>query len=468
LRNKWRQTAREHPHEQNKETAMEQGQLASAARTRWTDGLTPMHWRVLRASFLGWIFDGYEALVLVVVIGPMLHSVLNPAQAASPTIYAGLVIGITLLGWGVGGMVGGILADYVGRKRMMLWSVFLYAIFSGFTAFSTSFWMLCALRFITGLAMGSEWSTGIALLSETWPEQARARGAGFLQSGFGWGTLTAAVVWYALASLHPLGADTWRLMFLLGAVPALFVLYIRRGVDESEKWQRAVQEKRWNATDAAASSTAGGKRPFTLKQLFSEREALSRTLMLLVLSIITTVGWWAISSWLPTFTVALARAEGLPDALAWGSRITIEYTVGAIVAYLVAGFIVDTIGRRAFLSLTFTGALITTFITYKLTSSVEAMLVVAPINGFFTLGCAYVWMAIYPCELFTSTVRSTAISFVFNAARLIAWVFPIIAGTMIKSFGGVSQAAMALGSVYVIGIVLPWFLPETRGRGLPD
>ncbi|HEY1608637.1 MAG TPA: MFS transporter, partial [Paraburkholderia sp.] len=447
---------------------MEQGQAAIGARGRWHDGLTSMHWRVLRASFLGWIFDGYEALVLVVVLAPMLHSVLTPAQATSTPIYAGLVIGITLLGWGVGGLVGGILADYVGRKRMMLWSVFLYALFSGFTAFSTSVAMLCTLRFITGLAMGSEWSTGIALVSETWPEQARAKGAGFLQSGFGWGTLAAAVIWYALSAAHPLGADTWRLMFVLGAVPALFVLYIRRGVNESEKWQRAVREKRWNATDdepaaTGAAARSSDKRPFTLAQLFIEREAARRTLILLVLSIVTTVGWWAISSWLPTFTVALAKAEGLADAVSWGSRVSIVYTIGAIVAYMIAGFVIDAIGRKTFLSLTFVGSLAATFVTYKLTTSVEAMMIVAPINGFFTLGCAYVWMAIYPCELFTSTVRSTAISFVFNAARLIAWVFPIIAGTMIKSFGGVPQAAMALGSVYLLGIVLPWFLPETRG-----
>ena len=191
-------------------------------------------------------------------------------------------------------------------------------------------------------------------------------------------------------------------------------------------------------------------------------------MILTVLSIVTTVGWWAISSWLPTYTIAIAKAEGVPDALSWGSKVSIAYTLGATVAYLVAGFVVDAIGRRAFLSLTFVGALVTTLITYKLTTSVEAMMVAAPINGFFTLGCAYVWMAIYPVELFTCTVRSTAISFVFNAARLIAWVFPIIAGSMITSFGGVSQAALALGSVYVIGIVLPWFLPETRGAGMPD
>jgi MFS family permease len=154
--------------------------------------------------------------------------------------------------------------------------------------------------------------------------------------------------------------------------------------------------------------------------------------------------------------------------LSWGSKISIVYTTGAIVAYITAGFVVDAIGRRAFMSLTFAGSLVTTFITYKLTTSVEAMMIVAPINGFFTLGCAYVWMAIYPCELFASSARSTAISFVFNAARLIAWVFPIIAGSMIKSFGDVSQAALAMGSVYLLGIVLPWFLPETRGAGMPD
>jgi MFS family permease len=452
---------------------MQDTHIALRPKARWYDGLTPTHWRVLRGSFLGWIFDGFEALALVVVLAPMLKSVLTPEQALSTPVYAGGVIGITLLGWGVGGLVGGTLADYVGRKRMMLWSVFLYAVFSGLTAFSNTFAMLCALRFLTGLAMGSEWSTGVALVSETWPEHARAKGAGFLQSGFGWGTLLAAVIWYALASTHPLGTETWRLMFVVGALPAFFVLYLRRGMSESEKWLAAVKEKRWHATDESvarpvARARDGGKRPFTLKQLFSEREALRRTLLTTLLSIISTTGWWAISSWLPTFTVALAKATGAADALAWGSRISIIYTVGAIVAYLAAGFIVDALGRRTFLCLTFVGALITTIITYRYTDTIGAMLIVAPINGFFTLGCAYAWMAIYPCELFTPTVRSTAISFVFNAARLIAWVFPILSGSMIKAFGGVSHAALIMSSCYVLGILIPWFLPETRGKGMPE
>lgn len=452
---------------------MQDTHIAQPSKTRWYDGLTTAHWRVLRGAFLGWIFDGFEALALVVVLAPMLKSVLTPTQAFSMPIYAGGVIGITLLGWGVGGMIGGILADYVGRKRMMLWSVFLYALFSGLTAFSNTFTVLCLLRFFTGLAMGSEWSTGVALVSETWPEHARAKGAGFLQSGFGWGTLLAAVVWYGLVSAQPLGAETWRLMFIAGALPAFFVLYLRRGLNESEKWQQAVREQRWNATSDGAvryGSRPGkmNKRPFTLKQLFTEREALRRTLLTTLLSIVATTGWWAISSWLPTFTVALAKATGVTDAVAWGSRISILYTAGAIVAYLASGFIVDSIGRRAFLCATFVGALITTIVTYRYTSTLSGMLIIAPINGFFTLGCGYAWMAIYPCELFTPTVRSTAISFVFNAARLIAWVFPIISGSMIKAFGGVSHAALIMSSCYLLGIIIPWLLPETRGEGMPE
>ncbi|TAM87174.1 MAG: MFS transporter [Candidimonas sp.] len=441
----------------------------------WYDNLTRMHWRTLVGSFLGWIFDGYEAFTIFVALGPMMHSVLTPQQAASVHVYAGLVIGITLLGWGIGGMCGGVLADYIGRKRMMMWSVFLYAVFSGLTALSNSVEMLLAMRALTGLALGSEWSTGVALVTETWPDEARAKGLGFLQSGFGWGSLVAAVVWAILSFANPLGDQTWRLVFVVGAIPALFVLYLRRGLDESEAWQNAVRKKRWNPIEnatgersGASAATSAGSRPFTLKMLFTDHEAMRRMIVAILLSIVTTVGWWAISSLLHGYTAAIGKAQGVADPLTWASRVSIAYTVGAIVAYLLAGFIIDILGRRLFMSLTFVGSLLVTIATYKFTSTVGGMVALAPVNGFFTLGCAYVWMAIYVPEMFTPTVRSSAISVVFNGARLIAWLFPIIAGFMIKSFGGVANTALALGSIYALGIILPWFLPETRGHKLPE
>src|ERR1041385_3908659 len=122
--------------------------VVPAGRVSWRSGLTAKHWRVLWGSYLGWIFDGYEAFALIVALPPALHTLLTPEQTPFAAIYAGLAIGITLLGWGIGGLAGGILADYFGRKRMMMLSIILYACLTGFTAFSTSLAMLIAMRFL--------------------------------------------------------------------------------------------------------------------------------------------------------------------------------------------------------------------------------------------------------------------------------------------------------------------------------
>ena len=446
---------------------------AEATARSWREGLDRKHWTILTASFLGWVFDGYEAYALVIVMPSMLRSLLPPAQLATPAVWAGIAISTTLLGWGIGGIVGGVLADYVGRKRMMVWSVFLYAVLSGLTALSTSFWMLAGLRFVTGLAMGSEWSTGVALLAETWPNKARPKGAGFLQSGFGVGTFLAAVTWLLLSALQPLGPNTWRLMFVVGALPAFFCLYIRRSIDESERWMRAVRERRWAAIEqggaapAPAPASASAARPFTLREVFRDAESRRRTLLAFLLSLATTVGWWAISSWLPAHVTRIARAGGYARAAEWGTRAALVYTAGAVAAYLASGFLADAMGRRRYLLFTFAGCFALTPVTYLWTHALPALLAVSFVNGFFTLGCAYSWMAIYPVELFTSTVRATAASFIFNAARLLAWVFPLVAGVLIGSFGGIPRAAMTLGCIYLVGLVVPWFLPETRGAPLP-
>ena len=436
----------------------------------WHAGLTRWHWRILWGSYLGWIFDGYEAVALIYALGPALTSILPPEQAASKPFYIGAAIGITLLGWGFGGLLGGIAADYIGRKRMMMYSILGYAIFTGLTGFATSFYQLAALRFITGLAIGSEWSTGIALVAETWPDRARPKGCGFLQSGFGGGAILAAIIWLILSATTPLGKDSWRIMFVLGALPAFVCLYLRRALEESERWMVALKEKRWAATaeDAQfAGQRKAARRPFTLAEIFREPESRRRVLLATAMSFATTVGWWAVSSWLPSYTEVLAKAAGEPPGV-WGPRMGIIYNLGAIVAYLVSGFFADFVGRRAFLLVTYAGSIIFSVLAYTWTGGLTAFMIIAFLNGFFTLGFAFSWMAIYLVELFTPTVRATAASFVFNGARLIAWIFPIIAGQIVTSLGGVSHAALIMSSVYVIGLVVPWFMPETTGRPLPE
>jgi MFS family permease len=440
---------------------------ASPSAARWQSGLTAQHWRVLWGSYLGWIFDGYEAFALIVALPPALHSLLTPAQLPSAAIYAGLAIGITLLGWGIGGLVGGILADYFGRKRMMMLSILFYAGLTGLTAFSTSLAMLIAMRFLTGLAIGAEWSTGIALVAESWPDRARPKGLGFLQSGFGAGSFLAAIVWFVLSLTQPLGDETWRLIFLVGGLPAFCVFYLMRSLAESERWLVAVREKRWDAVEGEAHAAAADEsRPFTLTTLFRSAEARRRVWLTFLMSLASTTGWWAVSTWTPVYAEQLAKAQG-EMAGVWGPRIALVYTLGGVLAYMSSGFAADWLGRRAYLLLTFGGSLVITWMTYLWTGNLYVFAFIAFLNGVITLGFGFSWMAIYPVELFTATVRSTAASVVFNGARLIAWVFPILAGTLVAKFGGITHAALIIGSIYAIGLFVPWFLPETAGKPLP-
>jgi MFS family permease len=430
----------------------------------WHAGLTAKHWRVLWGSYLGWIFDGYEAFALIVALPSALRTLLRPDQLPSAAIYGGIAIGITLLGWGIGGLGGGVLADYFGRKRMMMLSVFFYALLTGLTAFSTSLLMLIAMRFLTGLAIGAEWSTGVALVAESWPDRARPKGLGLLQSGFGAGSFLAAAVWFVLSLTEPLGDQTWRLLFVVGALPGFCVLYLMRALEESERWVEAVREKRWEAVEGERARTE--KRPFTLAMLFRSKEARRRVWLALLMSLATTTGWWAVSTWTPVYAEELAKAQGLVSGT-WGPRIALIYTFGGVIGYMSSGFVADWLGRRKYLLATFLGSLVVSWLTYLWHGSLPSFALIAFLNGIVTLGLNYSWMAIYPVELFTATVRSSAVSVIFNGARLIAWIFPIIAGTIVTDFGGITNSALILSSIYVLGLMVPFFLPETAGKPLP-
>jgi len=418
----------------------------------WYAGVDRARRRVLYATFAGWTFDGYETQALVVVVAPALTQLLPAGERGAIGFYSGLAIGLTLLGWGIGGLIGGVLADYIGRKRVMLYAILGYALFTGLTALSTSYEMLIVLRMLTGIAMGSEWATGTVLLHETWPDRARAKGAGFMQSGFGFGTLLASLIWLFLQGTGP---GAWRWMFVIGIAPAFLVLYIRSRLEESQRW-----------LDAVTAEKQQGTRRFTLRQLFADPVYRRRVLVTLVMSLSTIVGWYAVSAFLPLYAVPLARANGVADPAGWGALAVVFYNVGAILGYLASGFVADLLGRRGLIALIFVGSLVMTPITYYWWGAIGAFPVIALINGMFTLG-GFAWFAIYLPELFGSSVRSTATGFIFNVTRLIAWIGPIVSGSLIATFGGVPQAAVYMGSVYILGILMLPFLHETKNEPLP-
>ena len=135
-----------------------------------------------------------------------------------------------------------------------------------------------------------------------------------------------------------------------------------------------------------------------------------------------------------------------------GRVVALIYALGGVLAYISSGFVADWLGRRLYLLILFPAALAITWATYLWTGGLYVFTLIAFLNGVITLGFGFSWMAIYPVELFTASVRSTAASVIFNGARLIAWVFPVIAGTLVAKFGGITHAALIIGSIYAIGL----------------
>src|ERR1700684_1854126 len=213
----------------------------SIGKLPWYRSLSDSQWRTLAATNLGWLFDGYETYALILTVGAAMHSLLEPAQYSQIPGYAGTVIAITLLGWGIGGVCGGVLADYIGRKRTMLYAILAYSLLTGLTALSFNWISFALLRFAVGIAIGSEWATGSSMMAELWPQGARGKGAGLMQCGLGIGFFLASFVWLFVSGLGP---DAWRYMFLIGILPALLTLYMRTSIDESQTWQRTDERRR--------------------------------------------------------------------------------------------------------------------------------------------------------------------------------------------------------------------------------
>lgn len=422
-------------------------------------------WRALAASWLGWMFDGYETWALVLVMTPAVHQLLSPATLPKASIYAGGLLTATLLGWAAGGVTAGVLADYIGRRRTLMLSILFYAAFAGLTALSWDYWSLLTFRFCTGIGLGAEWGPGAAIVAEFWPPASRGRAAGALHSAYGVGLLLASGIWLLL---NPLGPLSWRYMFIIGILPAFLLLYVRRWVDEPALWVAANRDRR----EAQRRLEMGGISPqdrelvqFTVTRILSEPELRRRVGLLLLMSVTTVVGWWSASTWIPQYAAQLPTNAGHQSQL-WSSLAGLMFSVGSVAGYLVLGLLADILGRKPTTWLFYLGALVLSLCFFLLVRD-GALLVMAAANGFFS-GGQFAWVTIYLPELFPTRVRGSAISLVCNSSRIVAGLGPLLAGWLISFFGSVGGAAAMMSLIYVVGlIVTPFAGPETKGKPLP-
>ena len=433
----------------------------------WYRSLNRSQWKALIAANVGWTFDGFEVFALILTVGVALHQLLDPSEYARIPAYAGAVIAITVFGWAIGGLLGGVLADYLGRKRSMTLTILAYSLLTGVSAFSWDWLSFAVFRFLVGLAIGSEWATGASIMAELWPAKARGKGGAFLQSGYPIGSILASGVWLAIGTSGP---DAWRYMYLIGVLPALIVFWIRRNIPESPRWEesnrrrRAAYDRRRQGAPLHGEDAALVR--FTLVDVFAEGAIRSRLVLTFVMSLSVTIGYWGVSTFVPSYVGSIATAAGLP-AQRWAALAGLVQNVGALIGFSSFGFLADAFGRKPTTILFYLMCLILTPIVYLWVQDIHVLLFTLAVYGFFIQG-VFSWTPIWLPELFPTRMRATAAGFIFNAPRLISAIAPLIAGTLIVSLGGYGKAATIIGLFYILGLIAVPFLPETKGKPLPE
>jgi len=442
----------------------------------WYRSLNREQWRVLIAANLGWLFDGFEIYALFLTVGFALKQLLDVGQAAAIPQYAGYILAFTVFGWATGGVIGGIVADYIGRKRTMLLAILAYSLTTGLSAFAWDWVSFAVLRFLVGVAIGSEWATGASIVSEVWPDHARGKGGGLLQGGFGLGSILVSLVWLGITSdslgawLGTQGPHAWRYLYLIGVLPALVVLWIRRNIPESPRWEEANERRRFahaqRQSGAVLEGVDAALTRFTVVDLFSDRSVRRPLIFAFLMMLSVTFAFYGVGTFIPTYVAGVAAKAGLsgPAWAGWAGLIT---SVCGTFGFVSLGFLADAVGRKPTVMLWYTMCLVLTPLVYLWGGwGFAPLLVLVGIFGFFTLG-VWAWAPVWLPELFPTRMRGTAVAFCFNAPRFISCLGPLIAGTLIGYFGGFGPAATIVGLFFILGVAAAPFLPETNGKPLP-
>lgn len=410
---------------------------------------------VLLTTFLGWAMDAMDSsffsLVLKPAITDLLGGAATPAQLGT---YGGIVMSCYLVGWATGGIVFGLLTDYLGRVKMLTYGILCYSLFTGLCALATSVPMLGVFRFMTGLGSGPEFAIGAALITEIWRSEHRAKAVGIMMSGFSFGYFCAAFLYYFIGSLG------WRPVFVVGILPALLILIIRRHLKEPDKFQE-VQAKR-------SKLKAEGKvdkelQNFTLKQIFAG-PYLKLTIVNILIATAALIGNWAVGQWIPTIANLILTGAGTDPALIVKkvSIVSMVYNGGGFIGYFSWGFIAEKWGRKPGFIMSFLGASIMAPILFMGPQTYTMYILLSPLLGYFIFG-SFSGLAIYMAESYPTHIRATGSSFCLNISRYLVAIAPMFTGVLVAAFGGFQSMALILSSAFVVGLIATFFIRETRG-----
>ena len=440
---------------------------------RWWHGLNRYHWFVFIVASLGWLFDCLDQQLFTLSRMPAMKALLP--EGKDPILWGGYATSVFLAGWATGGLVFGALGDRIGRAKTMMLTILIYSLCTGLSALSTSFWDFAFYRFITGLGVGGEFAVGVALLAEVMPARSRSGALGALQALSAMGNISAALIGMGMAGLEKSGVislgNSWRWMFVIGAIPALLALVIRARMKEPEQWQKM---KDSGALDRHSK--------FTYGELFRDPRWRRNAIVGMLLVCSGVIGLWGIGFFTPelirTVLSKTYAAQGMtkeqigPLVDKWASWGLLTLQIGAFFGMLSASWVAARLGRRKAFAIAFSTALIATACAFQFYTNASQTFWLIPIMGFFQLAVFAVY-AIYLPELFPTHLRSTGTSFCYNVGRFLAAAgVPVIGMLKTEVFAHhpepMPPAALVMCCVFLLGLIVLPFAPETKDKPLPE
>lgn len=504
-------------------------------RIPWYSQLNSYHWWVLIVAALGWLFDTMDQRLFTLARQPALNDLLKtdfdadyprileartkkeaddaaknvskpvdpnaakltPEQAkekdfkAYVQLYGGYATMIFLFGWATGGLFFGMIGDRWGRVLTMLLTILIYSLFTGLSAFATGWLDFAFYRFLAGIGVGGEFAAGVALVAEVMPPDARPYCLGALQALSAVGNIMGSLAFYLLnrgvtvsQGVFGLAEDWtiagWRIVFLVGILPALLIVAVRRNLDEPESWKNAKEDEERARREGTESKELG-----SISELLGNPTWAYRVAIGISLSVAGVVGLWGVGFWTPELLRNIVL-QGVSDGEKndWSALMTGLQDVGGFFGIGLFTILTAYMGRRPAFAFSFVAALATTCFVFGMMSKELTLFgvtlgyqaqifLMGPLIGFFNLA-VFGGYAIYFPELFPTRLRSTGTGFCYNVARFVAALGPLTLGLLADAYrsAGYTEplrpAAITVASVYLVGLVMLLFAPETKDQPLPE
>jgi len=426
-------------------------------------------WTVLLAAWLGWGFDVFDGLLFNYVAPNCVPTLLglelgSPAAKAATLQWTGILTSVLLIGWAVGGVIFGKVADRIGRTKTLLLTMLLYALGTALCAFAPNIWFLLVCRIIASLGIGGEWAAGAAMVAEVVPEKRRVEAGALLYTSAPFGLFLATFVTFQVTGVYFTDpAVSWRYVFLFGLIPAAAAFFVRIFVKEPERWKRVA-----------------GESHAKIAELFSPQH-IRLTISGFAMAVTALIMWWSCNAFIPVVAKGLASREAQQLALdasaaeamgqQWVKTATNSFNLGGLLGTLLTIPASKLLGRKRMFFIYFLLSAVAIMAAFGLDLTPHTRLYFYFPIGLTVFG-VFGSFTYYLPELFPTRLRATGAGFTYNIGRVVAAAGPFLVGSIAASGSNSLDTAMRVlfwvGIVPIIGIALLPFVVETKGQVLAD